>query len=50
MLTVLNIVTWAVVFLPITGFLALKAAIALARRTGRLSGTLARIDTILHGS
>lgn len=47
-LAFVNLVTWAVVFLPITAVLGLRAAIALARRRGRLAGRLAWIDAILR--
>lgn len=49
MLTFLNIVTWMVVFLPITAVLALRGTIAVARRRGPLPRRLARIDRVLNG-
>jgi hypothetical protein len=48
-LTFLNILTWAVVFLPITAVLVLRAAIMVAKRSGRMPQSLARIDLVLNG-
>jgi len=49
MLTFLNVLTWLVVFLPITAVLFLRGAIAVGRRFGPLPRTLARIDSVLNG-